>query len=99
PTAQRLLKPDGTAPPVPLPRRGAGSPLSPPTQKMREALVVHCECGDPDCHAWVRLNDQDAELISCRDLSIIHPQHAHTPDRIWDIQRPYLIVQPDRAAV
>jgi hypothetical protein len=66
---------------------------------MREPLVLRCQCGDPSCDSWVHVHDEDADLIACRDLSIVHPQHAHPTDRIWDVRGPYLVVRLDRTAV
>jgi hypothetical protein len=66
---------------------------------MREPLVVRCQCGDPDCGEWVRVSNEDADLVGCRGLLLVHPQHAHPRDRIWDLRRQYFVVERDNAAV
>jgi len=47
----------------------------------------------------VRVSDEDADLIGWRGPLVVHPQHAHPRDRIWDLRRQYLVVERDNASV
>jgi hypothetical protein len=65
---------------------------------MREPIVVHCQCGDPGCDAWVHLREDDAALIG-PGCSVLCPGHAHPTDRICDIRGAYVIVEAGKATL
>jgi hypothetical protein len=65
---------------------------------MREPIILHCQCGDPGCHNWVRLRDDDAALVG-PGRSILHPGHVHPRDRLREVRAGYVIVDPDKVAV
>jgi hypothetical protein len=58
---------------------------------MVEPLVVHCQCR-PGCAGWIRIEDEDRDLIGTPGTRLVLPGHADGSDRIREVHPGYLWV-------
>jgi hypothetical protein len=58
---------------------------------MQDPLIIRCQCGE-QCKAWIRLQDNDTDVLGDRHLALVCPQHAQAEDILWDVRPGYLIL-------